>query len=56
MKKNILKSAFLLAIIGGFTAACSVEPVPSQPEADATVTSLELCASHADVQTKTSLS
>ena len=56
MKKNILKSAFLLAIIGGFTAACNVEPVPSQPEADATVTSLELCASHADVQTKTSLS
>lgn len=54
MKKNILKSVFLLAIIGGFSTACSVEQVP-QPEADATVTGLELCASHADVQTKTSL-
>lgn len=53
MKKNILKSVFLLAIIGGFTAGCSVETVPGQPENEAT--SLELCASHADVQTKTSL-
>ena len=53
MKKNILKSVFLLAIIGGFSAACSVETVPGQPENEAT--SLELCASHADVQTKTSL-
>lgn len=55
MKKNILKSVFLLAIIGGFSTACAVEPVPSQPEADGAVTSLELSASHADVQTKTSL-
>ena len=53
MKKNILKSVFLLAIIGGFSAACSVETVPTQPGNEAT--SLELCASHADVQTKTSL-
>ena len=55
MKKNILKSAFLLAIIGGFSAACAVEPVPSQPEENPTATSLELCASLPDVQTKTSL-
>ena len=55
MKKNIFKSAFLLAIIGGFAAACNVEPVPSQPEADAAVTSLELCASLPSAQTKTSL-
>lgn len=53
MKKNILKSAFLLAVIGGFTAGCSVETVPGQPENEAT--SLELCASLPDVQTKTSL-
>ena len=53
MKKNILKSVFLLAIIGGFSAACSVETVPTQPGNEAT--SLELSASHADVQTKTSL-
>ena len=55
MKKNILKSVFLLAIIGGFSAACAVEPVPSQPEENPTATSLELCASLPDVQTKTSL-
>lgn len=55
MKKNILKSAFLLAIIGGFAAGCAVEPVPSQPEENQTVTYLELCASLPDVQTKTSL-
>lgn len=55
MKKNILKSAFLLAIIGGFSAGCAVEPVPSQPEENQTVTCLELCASLPDVQTKTSL-
>ena len=55
MKKNIFKSGLLLAIIGGFTAACNVEPVPSQPEADAAVTSLELCASLPSAQTKTSL-
>lgn len=55
MKKNILKSAFLLAIIGGFSAGCAVEPVPSQPEENQTVTYLELCASLPDVQTKTSL-
>ena len=54
MKKNILKSGLLLAIVGGFTA-CSVEPVPSQPEGNQSATCLELCASHADVQTKTSL-
>ena len=54
MKKNILKSGLLLAIIGGFSAACSVEPVP-QPETDATVTSLELCATLQNAQTKTSL-
>lgn len=55
MKKNIFKSAFLLAIIGGFAAGCAVEPVPSQPEENQTVTYLELCASLPDVQTKTSL-
>ena len=55
MKKNIFKSAFLLAIIGGFAAGCAVEPVPSQPEENQTVTCLELCASLPDVQTKTSL-
>lgn len=55
MKKNILKSVFLLAIIGGFSVACNVEPVPSQPEADGAVTSLELCASLPSAQTKTSL-
>lgn len=55
MKKNILKSVFLLAIIGGFSAACAVEPVPSQPEENPTATYLELCASLPDVQTKTSL-
>ena len=55
MKKNILKSVFLLAIIGGFSAACAVEPVPSQPEENPTATCLELCASLPDVQTKTSL-
>lgn len=55
MKKNIFKSAFLLAIIGGFSAGCAVEPVPSQPEENQTVTCLELCASLPDVQTKTSL-
>ena len=54
MKKNILKSGLLLAIIGGFSAACNVEPVP-QPETDATVTSLELCATLQNAQTKTSL-
>ena len=55
MKKNILKSAFLLAIIGGFTAGCAVEPVPTQPDAPQTVTSLELSASLFDAVTKTSL-
>ena len=55
MKKNILKSAFLLAIIGGFAAGCAVEPVPTQPEETPTATYLELCASLPDVQTKTSL-
>ena len=55
MKKNILKSGLLLAIIGGFTAACTVEPIPSQPEADAAVTSLEFSASLSNAQTKTSL-
>lgn len=55
MKKNILKSVFLLAIIGGFSTACAVEPVPSQPEENPTATCLELCASLPDVQTKTSL-
>ena len=54
MKKNILKSAFLLAIIGGLSVACNVEPVP-QPDVEAGVTSLEFCAAHADLQTKTSL-
>ena len=55
MKKNVLKSSFLLAIIGGFAAGCAVEPVPSQPEENQTATYLELCASLPDVQTKTSL-
>lgn len=55
MKKNIFKSAFLLATIGGFAAGCAVEPVPSQTEENQTVTCLELCASLPDVQTKTSL-
>ena len=55
MKKNILKSGLLLAVIGGFTAGCSVETVPAQPEETPTATYLELSASHADVQTKTSL-
>jgi hypothetical protein len=55
MKKNILKSAFLLAIIGGFSAGCAVEPVPSQSEENPTATYLELCTSLPDVQTKTSL-
>ena len=55
MKKYILKSAFLLAIIGGFAAGCAVEPVPTQPEETPTATCLELCASLPDVQTKTSL-
>ena len=55
MNKNILKSGLLLAIIGGFTAACTVEPIPSQPEADAAVTSLEFSASLSNAQTKTSL-
>ena len=52
--KKILKSAFLLAIIGGLSAACNVEPVP-QPDTDKTPASLELSASLPDVQTKTSL-
>ena len=52
--KNILKSAFLLAIIGGLSVACNIEPVP-QPETDKTLASLELSASLPDVQTKTSL-
>lgn len=51
--KKIFKSAFLLAIIGGLSAACNVEPVP-QPDTD-TVAGLELSASLPDVQTKTSL-
>lgn len=55
MKKNILKSVFLLAVIGGLTAGCSVETVPAQPEETTTAAYFELCASHADVQTKTSL-
>ena len=55
MKKNILKSAFLLAIIGGFSTACTVEPVPGQPEETPTFTCLELNASLTDAQTKTSL-
>ena len=55
MKKNILKSAFLLAIIGGITAGCAVEPVPTQSDAPQTVTSLELSASLFDAVTKTSL-
>lgn len=54
MKKNILKSAFLLAIIGGLSVACNIEPVP-QPDTDKTLASLELSASLPDVQTKTSL-
>ena len=54
MKKNIFKSVFLLAVIGGLTIACNVEPVP-QPDVEAGVTSLEFCAAHADLQTKTSL-
>ena len=54
MKKNILKSAFLLAIIGGLSVACNIEPVP-QPDTDKTVAGLELNASLPDVQTKTSL-
>ena len=54
MKKNILKSGLLLTIIGGFTAACSVEQVP-QTDGNQTVKCLELSASLADVQTKTSL-
>ena len=54
MKKNILKSAFLLAVIGGMSVACSMEPV-QQPETDKTLASLELSASLPDVQTKTSL-
>ena len=52
--KNILKSAFLLAIIGGLSVACNIEPVP-QPDTDKTVAGLELSASLPDVQTKTSL-
>ena len=55
MKKNILKSAFLLAIIGGLSVACNVEPVPQPDAAETVVTGLEFCASHAGVQTKTSL-
>ena len=55
MKKNILKSVFLLAIIGGFSAACAVEPVPSQPEENPTATSLEFSASLQSAQVKTSL-
>ena len=54
MKKNILKSGLLLTIIGGFTAACSIEQVP-QTDGNQTVKCLELSASLADVQTKTSL-
>ena len=54
MKKNILKSAFLLTIIGGLSVACNIEPVP-QPDTDKTVAGLELNASLPDVQTKTSL-
>ena len=52
--KNIFKSVFLLAVIGGLTIACNVEPVP-QPDVEAGVTSLDFCAAHADLQTKTSL-
>ena len=55
MKKNILKSAFLLAIIGGLSVACNVEPVPQPDAAETVITGLEFCASHAGVQTKTSL-
>lgn len=51
--KKIFKSAFLLAIIGGLSVSCNVEPVP-QPDTD-TVAGLELSASLPDVQTKTSL-
>ena len=54
MKKNILKSAFLLAVIGGFLVACNVEPVP-QPDGETVVTNLELSASLQSAQTKTSL-
>ena len=54
MKKYILKSAFLLTIIGGLSVACNIEPVP-QPDTDKTVAGLELNASLPDVQTKTSL-
>ena len=52
--KKIFKSAFLLAIIGGLSAACNLESVP-QPDTDKTPASLELSASLPDVQTKTSL-
>ena len=53
MKKNILKSVFLLAIIGGFSTACAVEPVPGQPEDNTNC--LEFCASLQSAQVKTSL-
>lgn len=53
MKKNILKSGIILAVAGGFFAACAVEPVPSNPEGDFTV--LDLNASLSDASTKTSL-
>lgn len=53
--KNILKSAFLLAIIGGFSTACTVDPVPSDPKNDPESTGLVLGVSLTEAQTKTSL-
>ena len=53
--KNILKSAFLLAMIGGFSTACTVDPVPSDPKNDSESTGLVLGVSLTEAQTKTSL-
>ena len=53
--KNILKSAFLLAMIGGFSTACTVDPVPSDPKNDPESTGLVLGVSLTEAQTKTSL-
>ena len=53
--KNILKSAFLLAMSGGFSTACTVDPVPSDPKNDPESTGLVLGVSLTEAQTKTSL-
>ena len=53
MKKNVIKSGLLLAIAGVSLAACSVDPVPSQPGNNPD--SFVLSASLSDAATKASL-